>query len=131
MSDRVLAARRQKVCESAARTVASFDFDLQVQRETSRTRITVRGELDLGTTAELDRALEEAREAGRPIVLDLRDLSFMDSTGVRQLLMAAQQAQGEPPPLTMVGPRGGDAALTLVETGISALLPLVDEEDVP
>ena len=45
------------------------------------------GELDLDTTPELDRELTAARAAGAGrIVLDLRGLAFMDSTGLRLVI---------------------------------------------
>lgn len=104
-----------------------FDFDLTLDHSGSETRIAVRGELDLGTAPELERALETARAAGRPIVLDLRELSFMDSTGVRLLLIAAEDAR-DGVPLRMLGPASGDALVALQETGIASLLPLSEED---
>jgi anti-anti-sigma factor len=45
------------------------------------------GELDFDTTDELRRAMTSLREAGaRRLVLDLRALDFMDSTGLRLVL---------------------------------------------
>jgi anti-anti-sigma factor len=67
--------------------VTDLDFDLNVARDERGTcRLTLRGELDLGTAEQLERALADA---GDDVVLDLRGLTFMDSTGVRMLLEAA------------------------------------------
>jgi anti-anti-sigma factor len=44
----------------------------------------LRGELDLGTVALLRAALLGL--AGRPVIIDLGDLTFMDSTGLAALL---------------------------------------------
>jgi len=45
------------------------------------------GELDLGTVGQVHDALVEVRRAGfTDIVLDLRQLTFLDSTGVRLVL---------------------------------------------
>jgi anti-sigma B factor antagonist len=108
--------------ESVA-SVPDLDFDLTVTREArGGCRITVRGELDLGTAPQLERALEDA---GDDAVLDLRGLTFMDSTGVRVLLEAAGRGRG----LRIVAPAGGDARVTIEETGIGPLLPLLDEPE--
>jgi anti-sigma B factor antagonist len=46
-------------------------------------RLLLAGELDMATSPKLERALEEATSAGCDrIVVDLRDLAFMDSTGL-------------------------------------------------
>jgi anti-anti-sigma factor len=101
--------------------VADLDFDLTVAREAGATRLTLRGELDLGTAAQLERALAEA---GEDVVLDLRGLTFMDSTGVRLLLEAAESGAAG---LRILPPAAGDARVTIDESGIAPLLPLVQD----
>jgi anti-anti-sigma factor len=45
------------------------------------------GELDLATVSELEAALRELRDSGsKRFVVDLRELTFMDSTGLRLIL---------------------------------------------
>jgi anti-sigma B factor antagonist len=107
----------------------AFDFDQQVHTEPGLTRIVLRGELDLGTAPRVDREIAQARQRGDAIDLDLRELTFMDSTGVRLLLVATQTRTGSDPPLRMFAPRHGDALIALEETGILGLLPLVDAPD--
>ena len=51
------------------------------------------GELDIGTAPKLERALLEDRRAGDRIVLDLADLEFIDSTGLRVIVQAAAAAE--------------------------------------
>ena len=101
--------------------MADLDFDLTASRDDQgRSRVTLRGELDLGTAPQLEQALAEA---DGDVLLDLRGLTFMDSTGVRLLLEAAESAAGR---LRIVPPSNGDARVTIEETGIAPLLPLVD-----
>lgn len=103
--------------------MADLDFDLTVARDADGgSRLTLRGELDLGTAGRLEQALAEA---DGDVLLDLRGLSFMDSTGVRVLLEAAERGGG----LRILAPGRGDARVTLEETGIGPLLPLVDEPE--
>lgn len=54
------------------------------------------GELDLTTTETLEAALREAVvPEGAELVLDLSDLAFMDSMGIRVLLTTAQRYNDE------------------------------------
>lgn len=101
--------------------MADLDFDLTATPEGERTRITLRGELDLGSAGRLEQALSERPGA---VVLDLRSLTFMDSTGVRVLLEAVEHAERTGRRLHVVPPSGGDARRTIDETGIASLLPL-------
>ena len=59
-----------------------------------RRQFVVRGELDLATAPQLDEALVAAIEAGDEVVLDLRELEFMDSSGVRALVVAHTRGNG-------------------------------------
>lgn len=53
-------------------------------------RITLEGELDIATAPEVEAALRDAADepAPGPCVLDLRALTFMDSSGLRAILSA-------------------------------------------
>jgi anti-anti-sigma factor len=71
------------------------DFRVEVRTEDGATIIVVSGELDLATSPELERQFEvAASDAVRgPLVLDLRRLEFMDSTGLSLLVKAREQAE--------------------------------------
>ena len=59
-------------------------FAVEVRRTAVTAHVRVSGELDLLTAPELQRALDEVLAAGvRHVVLDLRELEFIDSTGMR------------------------------------------------
>jgi anti-anti-sigma factor len=57
--------------------------------------IRVHGELDIDTVPELERALLCTRPARSRVILDLGELKFMDSTGLRVLLRARAAAEKE------------------------------------
>jgi anti-anti-sigma factor len=58
--------------------------------------VAIRGELDFGEAAELSRTLDRLRLGGsRFIVLDLRDLSFIDSSGINVLVVTARALTAE------------------------------------
>jgi anti-sigma B factor antagonist len=102
--------------------VDDLDFDLTVTRQEGACRVALRGELDLGSAPQLERALAAAGDG--EVLLDLRGLTFMDSTGVRVLLEAAERGG---PGLRMLPPANGDARVTIDVTGIAPLLPLVHD----
>ena len=77
------------------------------------------GQLDLGTVDEFEAALASLEETSPPtIVIDLRELSFLDSTGLRSLLGADARARAHDRRLILIP--GPDAVqrvfrLTLVD----------------
>jgi len=101
-------------------------FELKVVRNGRATHIAPCGELDIATTPELEQALVEATaDASAQIVLDLRELSFMDSTGLRALAQANSRADDAGVKLSIVrGPR--QIARVLEISGLGGLLPMVD-----
>ena len=51
------------------------------------------GELDIATTPQLERTLRDAQRQARVVVLDLRELAFMDSAGVHAIVTAGIRAR--------------------------------------
>ena len=70
--------------------------------------VALSGELDVAGSAQLDSELDRAIEdhAPKTIVLDLSDLGFMDSTGLRLVVLADARARAEGRRLALV--RGSD-----------------------
>ena len=71
-------------------------FTVERQLSDGTARLLVRGELDMETGPRLDGQLREV-EAQRPavLVLDLREVSFFDSTGLQIVLDADVRAREE------------------------------------
>jgi anti-sigma B factor antagonist/stage II sporulation protein AA (anti-sigma F factor antagonist) len=69
-------------------------FDVEETREPEHGR-TLRptGELDIATAPRLERALAERVAPGERLVLDLGDLQFIDSTGLRVIVRAVETAR--------------------------------------
>ena len=78
---------------------------LQIATDESAERLllSLSGELDIASAPLLERAVEAV---DRPLVIDLAEVTFMDSTGLRALLLARQQAQSGGQELSLrPGPR--------------------------
>jgi anti-sigma B factor antagonist len=56
--------------------------------------VAVRGELDLGTAPELEGPLDQAVDAGEPLLIDLDACDFIDSTGIAMIVRAWQRLAG-------------------------------------
>lgn len=84
------------------------------------------GELDLATAATLEAELQRVEAAEvRTIVLDLSGLTFMDSTGLRAILLADRRLREAGRRLCLVrGPRAVDRVFTL--TGADRHLQFLD-----
>jgi len=85
------------------------------------------GTLDLHGTPGFDREVDRLlRSDTREILVDLRDVQFMDSIGLRSLVRAHRLAQraGVPVWLVHVAP---PVAQVLRMTGLDVTLPLIDE----
>ena len=68
--------------------------DVKSRREGDAVMVAVAGELDLSTVDQLDAAIREAEETKvNRIVVDLSDLSFVDSTGLGILLDAINRSR--------------------------------------
>lgn len=75
-------------------TFAWQPFSCRVEPDRDVVRVVPEGELDLATADQLERELDELRTAGfEHVMLDLRGLSFMDSTGLRLILAAEASAR--------------------------------------
>ena len=54
----------------------------------------VAGEIDIMSAPALERALQRLVDSGGTVVLDMRGVSFMDSTGLRAILAATEALRG-------------------------------------
>jgi anti-anti-sigma factor len=100
-----------------------YDFGVSAQEhlrvdarsEQDRVVLHLEGELDLASSPIFERALEDPALAAAPlVVLDLDDLKFVDSTGLRIILMAHESAGG----------RGQEFAITPGSPQVQRLLSI-------
>jgi anti-anti-sigma factor len=99
---------------------------LSVTRTEEPRRLRLEGELDLSGEAALQAALDELIRQGGPITLDLSELRFMDSTGLRVMLQAAGAMDSEAP-LVLLRPTG--AVMLVLEISVSGAPGLVIRDE--
>lgn len=105
-------------------------FEVQVERLGATARVILAGELDLTGKEAFTRALAEAGEEASLVVVDLRRLDFMDSTGVHCILRANIESQRNGHRLAVIrGPEQVQRAFEVTCTEDS--LPIVDDDLMP
>ena len=104
-------------------------FRLEVRNEGQATVIAVSGELDLASSPALQEELDRVGASdAQLLIIDLRDLDFMDSTGLSVLVRAHQRIEEQGRQLAMVrGPQQVQRLLSL--TGVAERLTLVDSPE--
>ena len=104
-------------------------FRLEVRSQGKATIIAVSGELDLASSPALQEELDRVSASDADLlIIDLRDLDFMDSTGLSVLVRAHQRAEEQGRQLAMVkGPQQVQRLLSL--TGVADRLTVVDRPE--
>jgi anti-sigma B factor antagonist len=104
-------------------------LEVTTEQHPGQTRVVLIGELDIASTGGLEEQLA-AIEVNSPgmLVLDLRRVEFIDSTGLRALIAADQRARSEGRRLAVV--RGPNAvARLLTVTQLDQRFEIVDDPD--
>ena len=101
-------------------------FTYEIARAGDEVRLDLGGELDMAATLKLEPVVDGLLGEGvQRVVIDLRGLSFIDSTGFSLLLTVNEQVSAAGAELVLLRPRR-DVARALEVAGIDGLLPLVD-----
>jgi anti-sigma B factor antagonist len=96
-------------------------FRLDVFRDPELCVLKLSGELDLASCPELEQELVHAATLGTAVVVDLRELGFIDSTGIAVLVKAYAQSRQNGSRLRVTGAQGAvERVFTL--TGVSDAL---------
>jgi anti-anti-sigma factor len=111
--------------DDSAITLAKL-CSMRVEQHLDTSIIRLQGEFDLSCEerfqAELDATIDEQTET---LVLDLRGLEFMDSTGLRMLVQLDRLAQRDGIDFSVFC-GNGQVRMVLRETGLDGILPVVD-----
>jgi anti-sigma B factor antagonist len=80
-------------------------FSISVEQGDDEVALVAVGELDLASAGMLEHEVTQARAAGfTRVVLDLRELDFVDATGLRMLISLRNHAKRNAHALTLVPP---------------------------
>jgi anti-anti-sigma factor len=104
-------------------------FSVEREARGTAVRLVLTGDLDLATAAEGEAAIIAAEENQPPLlILDLSELEFMDSTGLRVVISAASRASDEKRRLVLV--KGPEVIQRVFEiTRLAERLDMVDSVD--
>jgi anti-sigma B factor antagonist len=107
------------------------EYAIEVERGDGKAVVRVTGEFDLAATEAVESTLQSVEEEGNGvIVLDLRGITFLDSTGLRTITSADHRAREAGRELRIV--RGPEQVQKLLYvTGMDKILPLVDDPEEP
>ena len=103
-------------------------FRVDVAYHGDEARLSPVGELDMSTVPHLEAALEDASLPGRQVIVDLRGLDFMDSTGLQSLMRATMYARENGRDLRFVRP-SGQVEDVMRLTRVDKMLPFADVSD--
>lgn len=89
--------------------------------------VRVRGEIDVATSPAFEQALVDAAEADRPLVIELGETTFMDSTGLSVLVKVASLVGSDTEPARLVIDSPCPAVYkTLTVSGIDRLVTITN-----
>jgi anti-sigma B factor antagonist len=110
---------------ASTRPSAPSGFSVEVKRERETAELIPAGEVDLATIGQLQSELETLIKAGfARVVIDLRGVEFLDSTGLHALLDANARAGQDGWQLAIIpGPRAVQRIFEI--TGVTDRLPFV------
>ena len=93
-----------------------------MNQEDTKLTVSVEGELDVRTSPELEKALMPALEGKDDVVIDLKEVSYLSSAGLRLLLAAAKAMDGKG---KLVVKNVSQDVMEIIEiTGFDALLTI-------
>jgi anti-anti-sigma factor len=103
-------------------------FEIRSERpEQGSGRLILSGELDIATAPQVEAAARAMLAQGvSRLVIDLRELTFIDSSGLRMLILLSDRAVGDAWTLGLIRPT--DRSLSVFEiTGADENLPFIEE----
>lgn len=104
------------------------DFFCDVQPDRDQAVVRLAGELDLNVAADVEATVQSLLEIGfARLVVDLRDLSFLDTSGVHAFVSAHESAQRRDAVLSLI--RGPQHVQRVFELTATASLLRFDPTD--
>lgn len=104
-------------------TPPTFAISLAAADERS-VRVEVRGELDLSTSPELGDALRHELDGGRSVIVDLSQVTFIDSTALNTLIAALRSCESNGCSLAVSPTLPPQVTKVFKITGLDSVIPL-------
>lgn len=109
------------------REISDGTLRISLRSDESAQTLAVAGELDLANAGTLEAELQRVAEAGAgPIVVDLRELEFIDSTGIAVLVAAHRRLNDESIPVQLIRSKAPAVRRVIQITGLDGELPFAD-----
>jgi len=103
--------------------IANGTLEVRTAIEDGTRVLSLSGELDLSNAETVETALREAREPGAPLIVDMRELEFIDSTGIALIVGVIG---GEGSGVRFVPSESPSVTRVMELTGLAGRLPLVE-----
>jgi anti-sigma B factor antagonist len=105
-------------------------FHIDVEERESYALVRLGGEFDLAAAEAVETALRPVEDRFPTVLLDLREVTFLDSTGIRVIVSADARSRKAGRELKIV--RGPESVQNLLYlAGLDKILPLIDAEELP
>jgi anti-anti-sigma factor len=128
IDNRESAADRRARRLAAEASVRACEMD--VQRVDGETSLLLEGEFDQSCVLRFERLFREAVEDPvRCLVVDMRKVTFIDSTGLALLLRTEAASRQDGFDLQIVRSRAAAVMSALEASGLERVLPFVDSDD--
>ncbi len=106
-----------------------MNLDIKTERDGDKLTVTLVGRLDAVTAIELDKVMSKSLDGVKHLTIDLKNLNYMASAGLRILLKTQKRMNNQGYMLVKNIQR--DVRTVMDMTGFSTLLTLEEEERKP
>lgn len=105
-------------------------FEITVEERDTFVLVRLSGEFDLAAVEAIETTLLPLEARFGTVILDLRGVTFLDSTGLRAIVSADSRSRKDGFELKIV--RGSEGVQKLLYlAGLDKILPLIDADEVP
>lgn len=105
--------------------IADGTLLVRTEKDGDTQTIALCGELDLANASTAETALQGLLETGTPVVVDMRELEFIDSTGIA-MLVAALNKDDDESRIRFIPSPAPAVSRVLELTGLAERMPRVD-----
>jgi len=109
--------------DASSRAVFAATLRIDITQEDGRTVLQLTGELDMASAPTFSRELSQALERSPATIVDMTTLDFIDSSGLRSLVLGTQRASALEHSLRLLRP-SEELFRVITMSGLDSLLPL-------